>query len=64
MRGYPDKTKELLFNLAIRYRMARRYASERRGNVPHEVQHFLDGQMIEAHNSFQAAKQILWRTSE
>lgn len=61
MHPYPDRTKALLLNLAIRYRMARRQVSRARGKVPDEYMQFLQGQVLEANNSFQAAKQIVYR---
>lgn len=57
-----DTSRKLLFNLAIRLRMARRRLSRaKRDNYAPEILQHIEGAQLEAWNSFQAAKAIGYR---
>lgn len=58
---YPNKTREMLFNLALRLRKARKYLRYVQcAGLPIEIKHNAEGQCLEAWNTYQAAKQIVF----
>lgn len=53
--------RDIVFWLISRYRMqARTWRAARKGKAPSSVAEFYNGQRLEAWNSLQAAKAMLW----